>query len=439
MRSFTIFLLSVVLIKSVFNLFTTIVNLRWLNTSKSTNSKPFQQTDLPDLFFLLPAYREQSLIEHAIEYYHNLIKEYPTIKLVIITTEKEASRTDKPSTYEITKKKLNSIEHKNQILLMHYPKSDGGMADQLNYAIEQLSLKSSDHWYFTLNIDSIIEEETLIEILNRITGDQKVYQYSAIFLSNFHKFNSPFSFILKGNALFQSRWTITHELKRFRWNTANLPKIRKFQLAHTVGHGLLIPASIISRYQFPSDQMIEDSPLGFILKNQQYTITPSKHLELGDSPSDIIDLYKQKYVWSFGPLDYLQYLSNYKIRFRDDYKQNKIQAHVLTAQGLLSALNWQLSSWVLLWILIYSIFIPSTLSIFGVFIFILYTLDYLICGVFFINKSYIKRSPTDFFFTYLGLILILLTHSFPANLALFDKIRSKLGLKEITKFKTNHE
>lgn len=432
-------LLAVVAIRSIFNIVVALANISWLGKGRH-NIQTVQLASHKNLFLLLPVYLEQKLIGQVIESCYKLIKGESNIFLVIITTGKETNNfTSRDSTFNIAKHKIESLGAEN-ILIVHYPHNGGSMPEQLDYAAQEIikSYKVDDAWFLTLNIDSKYDEQAFSNIINLVNGEEKIYQHSAFFLSNFNSFHRLERVFLQAAAIFQSRWTIVHEIKRYRVNTSG-KFFSKYQLAHAVGHGLLIPVSIFRKYCFPVDEIIEDSPFGYLLRCEGYVINPVQNIETADSPHSFLEHIKQKYTWSFGPMGYWKYFRKYRDNFKAGYSRNKFKVIALTTQGLLSAINWQLSSWIFLYLIAGLFYAGNVLASIIISVLVLYTVDYIISMLYFKRAGYISLSAKSSVLLYLNLWAVILIHSLPANYALLTVLLKQVGLKKnITKFKTEH-
>ena len=419
-------LLAAVVIKSIFNIITTLANILWLGKYKGTVQSPRLASN-KKLFLLLPVYLEQKLIRRVIEDYYNLIKDKDNIFLIIITTGKETDNlANSESTFNIAKDTIDNLRAKN-ILIIHYPHKE----IIKYYGVDNI-------WFFTLNIDSKYNERAFGDIINLVNSKEKIYQHSAFFLSNFNCFQGWGRLFLQAAAIFQSRWTITHEIKRYRVNAANI-FFSKFQLAHAVGHGLLIPVNIFRKYCFPVDEIIEDSPFGYLLRCEGHVINPVKNIEIADSPHSFLEHIKQKYTWSFGPMGYSNYFRKYRNNFSRGYRENRARVLILTIQGLLSALNWQVSSWIFLYLVAGFFYVGNGLALLIVTVLSLYSADYIIAMLYFKKAGYINFSIKSLILIYLNLWVVILIHSLPANCALLSIVLKWVGLKQnITKFKTEH-
>lgn len=431
----------VVIIKSFFNLYFLHEVVSWFSTTKNDEPSTDRVKD-SSIFFILPVYLEQDNIRKAISYYSNIITANKKACLVVVTTKKEDPR-DKnvvysKTTYDVAKKYILSKRYTN-VILLKYPKNKGYMAHQVNFAFNYCKSKfiSRDNWMFLLNIDSLYSKEGISDIFKTASlGKKRVYQYSALFLRNFNGFFNNKN-ILKAAALYQTRWTFVHELKRYVFNTK--PGLcMKYQLAHAVGHGLLIPFSVFEKIPFDEEYIVEDSVLGFSIRACGYSIWPRKIFEIGDSPDCVSGLLKQQYVWSFGPTGYFLYWKKFKKIFRNEYNKNHKTILLLTIQGCASAINWQVSSWVF-FIIALGFFVGHISFILLILIFLLYSLDYLIVLFWLKKQKYINFSYLWLLSLIPNLWIVILLHSIPANIATIHLLLSKVGVKKIKKNKTSHK
>ncbi len=433
-----LFLVSVVLIKSISNILFALHVFKWVRT-EPTNEKKSDIIAKDHVFFILPVYLEQENILKVLNYYTTLLTPHKNAHLVIVTSKKEDSISEK-TTHQIAEHFLLKSAHQN-VSLYKYPHDGGYMAHQVNFGFKKSSelIPTNKSWAFLLNIDSLYSKEAIEDVLITCTQDRKrIYQYSTLFVRNFSRFKNNKAF-LKAAALFQTRWTIVHEMKRYICNIQNT-FWSSFQFAHVVGHGLLIPGEILDRLYLDEDYIVEDSAFGFYLRSLGYKIHPKQIFETGDSPVRIADYYKQKYNWAFGPIGYLLYLAKFKKRFPAQYRENRKQIIGYVIQGLLSSLNWLVSSWIFIFLIISLILLQNpvytiliTLSL------ILYSTDYLLVYYWLKENKYIPDSNYAGLLTYISLWIIILTHSFPANIAFIHLTLNKLGIKNLRKTKTIHE
>ncbi len=413
--------------------------ISWLLQPSNKNSEE-TLSEGKRLFLLLPVYHEQGVISESLIFLSKLIKNQPNTFLIVIPTKKEdAPGSIDPTTEDLACAVIKKIGNKN-IQVWKYPHKEGFMAHQLNFAAEKISKDYPDgeNWLFVLNIDSIYTKPALHAIFKKINqGGERVYQFSALFLKNFSSFHGTSKYFLQAMAIFQSRWTLTHEIRRYLVNSKN-NFFSRYQFAHAVGHGLLMPVKMFERFKLPEDMPIEDSPFGFILRAHGIPIEPMKILEIGDSPNSISEVYKQKYMWSFGPLWYIPYFLSFRKKYPTIFSKNRFKILILTSQGVLSAIGWLFSSWILLWLIISIAFVPFLLKLLIIVCLVLYSFDYVLALLFFIKHKYIKLSFFDSIALYLNLWAIILTHSFPADYALWHSLIRGFNNADIKKIKSSH-
>ncbi|MBL7036795.1 hypothetical protein ISR94_03045, partial [Candidatus Microgenomates bacterium] len=215
-------------------------SLNWIaENSKSLYTKNASNKKI-NLYFLIPVLKEQEIIKQTFNVFTKLKGNF---KIVFITTKKEDSERKKQlailkskknqilnprslnkflnlthgifpkseathlyqktwkdivggfnnllSTEDILKKLLlkSSKSIKGKVLIYRYPKEDGNMANQLNFALKKIAeTEDLDSTYTAIyNADSVVSVNLPILIKNYIRKNSKalVIQQSALFLSNY--------------------------------------------------------------------------------------------------------------------------------------------------------------------------------------------------------------------------------------------------------------
>lgn len=330
-----------------------------INFLKKTNTHHSPAITNIRHFVLIPVLREQSRIISTIEYFLKIMPQEEDISIIVCTTDKEASVTDLQNT---TKEIVDSYILKNPsipLLVCHYPYKNGGMAHQLNYTIKKYHAEGiiNELDYISIyNADSRPHPKTYQWITSQLAShpDKHVFQQSAVFLRNYSLLNDYFA---KAVALYQSCWTLTHEIPRLRRQASEKHVMHKWSNVHCVGHGLFIRFDILDKMgYFPVDTLTEDTYLGFKLRCAGITIHPVPYIETGDSPINMMSSLKQKYVWFWGPMLYPYYLYKYLQEENNGYF--KFRSIILSAQGILNALRWIIVGPLILT----TIFLPYVLS-----------------------------------------------------------------------------
>lgn len=334
---------------------------------------------------------------------------------------------------------------RNNVVIYRYPKNDGKMSDQLNYAIRRISkeVNSSEVFVSLYNADSVVDQKTPLYISNYIKSNPKakVIQQSALFLSNYNNLgNSISGSFLKSIALLQSRWTLAHELPRIFAQYKN--KISAFfECAHVVGHGLIIRLdTLIQAGGFPTGYINEDLPLGYILKLHGNTIYPFPLLENAQSPVSIKSMFIQYTTWFYGVFSY----PLYTLHAWNDFKDKRLQVLVWGLKYSLRSVLWLFSS--LAWIILftYPIFIKNYLLLLVVMIVFVFYAPF----SFYLMTKKLNKLPVKVFgveiysninismATYLMTFFAYITHSYGPLLATLNVIKSFVFKSDIKKQKT---
>ena len=213
--------------------------------------------------------------------------------------------------------------------LIDYPFTEGYMADQLNYMIEEIKNKIDlEHTYLALyNADSRPSERTFNEIKEKISEGHKVIQQYSYCLKNYKELNN----ILKGFSIYQSNFEMKTGLINSILNS-------KLLYTHVVGHGLIINMKTLNELgNFNTKFWCEDIYLGLQLKFNNIKITPLLTLENMETPSSLENLIKQNSVWfkttsQFSKI-YKDIIKNYKVT-------NKLNGLIGCFNEFRCALNW---------------------------------------------------------------------------------------------------
>lgn len=193
-----------------------------------------------------------------------------------------------PSTAELIDKTVQA-SGKSNVYRVHYPRTQGYMAHQLNYACKNLPFTGDkDQTYILVyNADSQVSKGIVQRVARRVSSGQNVLMQSSLFLSNYQLFpRSLRGAILQNIALAQSRWTLMHEITRIRGQSG--PLKGWFESGHLVGHGTCIRLDILERVGFFPEQFSnEDLPLGYFISLIGEKIYPMGRLENAESPTTI--------------------------------------------------------------------------------------------------------------------------------------------------------
>lgn len=346
---------------------------------------------------------------------------------------------EKPLTKDLLKNHLKEMKGV-RITVLEYPKTDGVMAHQLNYACEHIRKEypNNNNLICIYNADSEVQKDYL-KILDHLSGN--IIQQSSLFLRNFQRPSETFrDAFLKGNGMLQSRWTLAHEIPRIHSQRESNP-LNFLELSHVVGHGLAIKLNTLKKVgDFPTQFSNEDLPLGYMLRinNEFVDIYPS--LENSDSPSTIKNVFAQYRTWFYGVAYYPRYflyaLSNFNLSL-----EHKLYALLLSARGVFRSFQWLLTSVYWIFILAYPFFIPD------IKLFFIAVLSFLFYSLFswFLTFRSIEQNPNIFrkqegltlsVLDWLSVFPVYLTHSWGPFLGSIDVFKNVFMGTNLNKRKT---
>lgn len=198
----------------------------------------------------------------------------------------------------------------------HYPEPDGGMVQQLNYAIRGETERALadgaglDELFFVIyNADSRPHPGTLRAAAALIAahadapgGPARLIQQSAVFTANLADLPPGLAgAVLEGAGWLQSRWTMSREIPRLRRQAGYARRHRGgtlMPLAHCVGHGLMIRADLFAELGgLPESTGNEDLALGYLACAAGVPIDPLPLLEEADTPVTLGSWLSQARQW----------------------------------------------------------------------------------------------------------------------------------------------
>lgn len=357
--------LTILLIRSIINSFNLLYAIFWIKKNYAKNCLNNLNNNLSQLknyFIIIPVLKEQKRLPDTLEHFSKMNYCKSLFKIILVSTEKEFLANDAPTTVDVIKELIGKYNTHNEFIIhLHYPKPNGKMVDQLNYAFDYLlKINIADNSLVAIyNADSKPHLDTL-KIVDLMSNKSNIFvlQQSSLFVKNIEKFKGNFfaKGMLLANSILQTKWTLTHEIPRLLKQSFFINNFgMNWWLAHCVGHGLFIKKVLLEKIRsLPSFTLTEDLFLGYILCNYKISINPICLLENADSPDNIWSMIKQKYVWFFGPLDYFSYQKYAKKLLGSKY--NSIIASILSLQGILSAIAWLISGWIVLMVLFLPLF-----------------------------------------------------------------------------------
>ena len=295
----------------------------WLRKNRR---KTIKHSSNRKLYVFIPVLDEIDRIEETVKYFVETFKHLKKECLILVTTEREYEINDKLENTIIIAKKLE--KEFEEVKVYHYPKRDGKMSHQLNYAMEE-TIKEGigvDDFFVVYNADSRPEKETFDWVLDMADKRKiRVFQQYGDYLKNIKNLKGVISKkILISAALWQTRWSIGFEisnaLKQLKIKQKKNNKSLNYPLNYCIGHGLFFTKDIFLKLGGFNEKMHnEDLIFGLELSYLRELIMPVPYFDESDTPDSVRSLYLQKASWFFGPLQAFQYYryilnnNNYKL------------------------------------------------------------------------------------------------------------------------------
>jgi cellulose synthase/poly-beta-1,6-N-acetylglucosamine synthase-like glycosyltransferase len=274
--------------------------LRWLTSSQSQPSPQSHKTLAHNtLCILIPVYNEGEVIESSVGYFAPLCQRQH-VALYYISTQKEGNNGP-------TIQALNRLQGQHAFTWLHYPKSQGNKADQLNWAIDHImsmdGLSEHTRMYFGIyDIDSRPEPAVIEHML--FACDQ-VYQQPAIFLENYQQLGV----FQRAGALLQTKWELERNIPVLRSNQQrSLHGLSPTSLNPCTGHGLFVRADLLQHGSlFRTDTLTEDLELGYRLTFEGIPITALPLLDLCEYAPTPFSTITQARRWFSGEFHLYRY------------------------------------------------------------------------------------------------------------------------------------
>lgn len=179
------------------------------------------------------------------------------------------------------------------------------------------------------------------------------------------------------------------------------------------------------------------------MRSKGYSIYPLPLLELAESPSSIKALWKQKYVWFWGPMKYVTYFRYVIENARSLNVRDITTPLAFTIQGLVSALAWLTSAPIVLFCLITPLFFNNleVIAMAYIAVFVYGPLQFAITYSYFPflyklgSSQYYSNLPELLLISIMSIPAIVF-HSIPPYFSLASEINHNLTGKEIYKPKT---
>lgn len=238
------------------------------------------------IVILVKVFEENDRAEELVTRLKYLVSADSAISAVIVGTERERNGMENPTVDTMIKlsgdcEQISVIEAAG-----HFSETRPG---QLNYAIDRLTSDTHRTWVLHMDADTELAESSLTQLIAEVNTDKNIILQSSLFTKNF----DSVSYLQKGHALLQSRWTLSHELLRIRLSQ-HIPLV----LTHLVGHGSCIRLEdlrIIGGW--PELLETEDIELGFYFCVKGVKTTSLSVIGNSESPSTLVSGFQQEVAW----------------------------------------------------------------------------------------------------------------------------------------------
>ncbi|MEA3272599.1 MAG: glycosyltransferase family 2 protein [Patescibacteria group bacterium] len=370
------------------------ISYRWIKKSRKISLKHSDRYH-KNLYALIPVLDEVERIEQTVKYFTNTFKHIKKFRIILISTEKEFELFDKRTQFllknlesinqiqlvrdfinlkcktdiknigdnlfdakekakriinkrENTIKIIKKISRNNPLVkTYHYPKLNGNMSNQLNYAIDLIikNNKRDNDIFCVYNADSKPHPKTFNWVLQMSKKSNiKVFQQYGNYLGNIQNFKGVISGkILTSAALWQTRWSIGfeiyHALKQLKFK--NRKQSFNYPLNYCIGHGLFFTRDIYQNLNgFDTTTHNEDAIFGLKLSYAEELIMPIPYFDESDTPDSVESIYKQKANWFFGPLQSFNYYKKIVGEQVLEKKRDKMRLFILSSKLFSHAVYW---------------------------------------------------------------------------------------------------
>ncbi len=333
----------------------------------------FQCNDNFHINVLIPCYKETKVIRKTLEHFKEILKDIKNVDVYVITTEKEKHES---AIIQTTYEYLLKLElfNNSSFHILNYPKTTGIMANQLNYAIDEilkLQTLPKDKIYFSIyNADSHPDKSTFVELFQKIRQNNfpKIIQQYSNYFSNYNSLN----FIMKSFSIYQTAFEFRNGL--INNNISNL------LYSHVVGHGLTIRADYITNIgKFNFKFWCEDIYLTGLIHNNNEKILSLTSLDNAETPDNLRLQIIQNAVWFKTASHHFSILKDIK-----EYYSISLKGLIWLCHELRATLVWIFMPIFIIYTFIYPlimqnyVFLFLSICTYLVFIFINYFLNLLI-------------------------------------------------------------
>lgn len=427
-----IIILSIILFLYVLRGFASIISTiyRKCNIKKL---KGIEVNEYPNICILLPALREQAIVDSTYDNFSDLNYPSDKIQVVFVTTEREESEYREQGIVKETTRQLINKKLRNSpnvyMSHIHYPFKKGNKSSQLNYAVDTLLANGEidENTYIgVFDFDSVVAD-TLLEDVAKVENLKKadIIQPVPFFLKNIVEVSNKKSIFVFIHAMFQNVRALGIETFRLLLQG----KFRKTPI-YCMGASCFIKTkALLDVDKFP---FVDDIQLGFrmLIQEKKFAYLPT--LVEGDLPDSLKSVLKQSIFINKG--NYAAFIE-VKNNLKDKGKRNLWGCLLVLWEGISVISAKTFMPYLILGATIYCIVTMSYLPF--IILSVLAPMIRYLCG--FICMQINAYKKINYFIMILGLGLSVIWPFFKTYGALKNiqlSIKSKLTKKEIKFGKT---
>lgn len=317
------------LLRSLINGLATFLAVRFFSGWTKTVSDPLG----PSVVIILPVLREAGRLRETLDYIETHAPPARILECIIVGTARERGADGVNPTVGLAR---SLSEGRPLFRVLEAPDPTAIKADQINWAALDIARRydSEDTWLFLMDIDTQFSVAALEEASALMGLGADVIQEHSIFLADFERL----PFIQQAHALYQSRWTLAHELKN-NW----LSNVSGWYVSHIVGHGAFIRLSSFTALGgMPRASVTEDLHFGYYIVASGRRIHSLRTLSVSETPDTLSAALAQQKTWAFGPLLYAHYRARMRVDIPATFAENRFRSFVIATVGMATFLNWLL-------------------------------------------------------------------------------------------------
>lgn len=236
-------------------------SIHWYKWIRESQNEKFPIGENKRLTIILPAYKEQSVVQETLDYFSFLCSNTPDVNVLVVLSKSEGKAgINQPSTKKLVKDWLKSHAGQHTISYLEYS-GDGGKSSKINFAIKSLSNSKGTHWVGIYDFDSKPDQRTISAVLSSKYDDYDHIQQIPASLADVNSdgFKEKISSVMTRNEeIFHIQRCLAIEVDFFQKSQSNIcAPMRTF-----MGSGMFFRLSSLQPY-LPFPEPIDDITMGY--------------------------------------------------------------------------------------------------------------------------------------------------------------------------------